>query len=50
MKQYCSMCKSLWINDNSGEAYYKKKDWKKIWLKRGQGRPEWCPLEEVEVN
>ena len=40
---YCKICEYCWQNTNSDESYCMKADGKMITLRRGQGKPSWCP-------
>lgn len=46
MYEGCGVCDSCSLNINTDEAYCDNADGKEIKLKRGQGRPSWCPLRQ----
>lgn len=42
----CKNCPELDVNYNSDESYCNLADSKKVQLKRGQHKPEWCPKKK----
>ena len=39
----CGNCLELFVNHNSDESFCSLADYRQVFLKRGQKRPEWCP-------
>ena len=45
--KYCKDCYFLYVNDMTDEKFCDASYGNEIVLKRGQGKPSWCPLVEV---
>lgn len=48
--KFCKNCPEMDYNFQSDEAYCTLKDLEEIKLRKGQGRPEWCPKRNCRRN